>query len=143
VLIGVGALVGGAHLSVDGGVGIARALGVEERIIGLTVIAMGTSLPEFATSVVATAQGENEIALGNVVGSNIFNVLAILGITATIFPVPVNAMAVGLDNWVMLAFSAVLLPMMWRGRRISRANGALLLAGFVAFMGYLVVAAIP
>jgi len=143
VLVGIVALVGGAHLSVDGGVGIASALGVEQRIIGLTVIAMGTSLPEFATSVVATAQGENEIALGNVVGSNIFNVLAILGITATIFPVPVNAMAVGLDNWVMLAFAAVLLPMMWRGRRISRANGALLLAGFVAFMGYLVVAAIP
>jgi cation:H+ antiporter len=143
VLVGVVALIGGADLAVGGGVGIARELGVQERIIGLTVIAMGTSLPEFATSVVAMAQGENEIALGNVVGSNIFNVLAILGITATIIPVPVNPSAIAVDNWAMLAFSAVLLPIMWRGHRISRGNGALLLAGFVTFMGYLVVAAIP
>lgn len=139
VLGGIVALVIGADLAVTGSVTVARTLGIEERIIGLTVIAMGTSLPELATSVVATARGENEIALGNVVGSNIFNVLAILGITAAIFPVPVHARAVALDNWIMLAFSAVLFPMMLRGHRISRANAVLLLTGFLAFMGYVLV----
>ena len=133
---GIVALVLGADLAVTGSVTVARTLGIEERIIGLTIIAMGTSLPELATSVVATARGENEIALGNVVGSNIFNVLAILGITAAIFPVQVNERAIALDNWAMLAFSVVLLPMMLRGHRISRANAVLLLVGFVTFMGY-------
>jgi cation:H+ antiporter len=136
VLGGIVALVIGADLAVSGSVTIARTLGIEERVIGLTIIAMGTSLPELATSVVATARGENEIALGNVVGSNIFNVLAILGITATIFPVPVHDRAIALDNWAMLAFSVVLFPMMLRGRRISGTNAVLLLVGFVTFMGY-------
>jgi len=142
VLLGIVALVGGAELSVSGGVAIARGLGIEERVIGLTVIAMGTSLPELATTVVATARRETEIALGNVVGSNIFNVLAILGITATIFPVPVNPQSIAVDNWVMLAFSAALFPMMWRSRRISRGSALILLTGFVGYMGYLVVDAI-
>jgi len=142
VIGGIVALVAGAEFSVNGGVAIARDLGVEERVIGLTVIAMGTSLPELATSVVATVRRESEIALGNVVGSNIFNILAILGITATIFPVPVNAQAIAVDNWVMLGFSAALFPMMWRSRRISRSSALILLAGFVAFMSYLVVGAL-
>jgi cation:H+ antiporter len=142
VIGGIAALVAGAELSVKGGVAIARGLGVEERVIGLTVIAMGTSLPEFATSIVALARRETEIALGNVVGSNIFNILAILGVTAAIVPVPVNPRAIAVDNWVMLAFSAVLFPMMWRSRRISRGNGIILLAGFVAFMAYLVAGAL-
>jgi cation:H+ antiporter len=136
VLGGIVALVIGADLAVTGSVTVARTLGIEERIIGLTIIAMGTSLPELATSIVATARGENEIALGNVVGSNIFNVLAILGITAAIFPVPVHERAIALDNRAMLAFSVVLFPMMLRGHRISRANAVLLLVGFVTFMGY-------
>jgi cation:H+ antiporter len=142
VIGGIVALVAGAEFSVNGGVAIARDLGVEERVIGLTVIAMGTSLPELATSVVATVRRESEIALGNVVGSNIFNILAILGITATIFPVPVNAQAIAVDNWVMLGFSAALFPMMWRSRRIARGSALILLAGFVAFMSYLVVGAL-
>jgi cation:H+ antiporter len=142
VIGGIVTLVAGAEFSVNGGVAIARDLGVEERVIGLTVIAMGTSLPELATSVVATVRRESEIALGNVVGSNIFNILAILGITATIFPVPVNAQAIAVDNWVMLGFSAALFPMMWRSRRIARGSALILLAGFVAFMSYLVVGAL-
>ncbi len=136
---GIVALVVGADLAVSGSVTVARTLGVQERIIGLTIIAMGTSLPELATCVVATAQGENEIALGNVVGSNIFNVLAILGITAAVVPVPVHERAIALDNWAMLAFSMAIFPMMLRGHRISRANAVLLLAGFVTFMGYLLI----
>lgn len=139
VVGGIAALVIGAHLSVAGGVTIARLLDVEERIIGLTVIAMGTSLPELATSIVAARRGEQEIALGNIIGSNIFNLLAILGITASIFPVPVNEHAASLDNWVMLGFTIALFPMMMTGRRISRANAFLLLAAFASYMSYLVI----
>ena len=140
VVIGMAALVAGADLSIAGGVRIARTLGVEERIIGLTVIAMGTSLPELVTCIVAAARRETEIALGNVVGSNIFNVLAILGITATIFPVPVHQRAIALDNLVMLGLSATLMPMMLFGRRITRGNALVLLAIFVSYIGYLIVA---
>jgi cation:H+ antiporter len=139
-LVGIGmvALAAGAELSVAGGITIARTLEVEERVIGLTVIAMGTSLPELATCVVATRQGEQEIALGNIVGSNIFNLLGILGLTAAVFPVQIHERALALDNWVMLAFALVLFPMMLRGRRVSRPNALLLLVGFVAYMGYVV-----
>ncbi len=133
------ALAAGAHLTVAGAVGAAGALGVEERVIGLTVIAMGTSLPELATSIMAARQGEQDIALGNVVGSNIFNLLAILGITAAFVPVPVHPRAASVDNWVMLGFSAVLLPIMLRGRNVTRWNGAFLLAAFFTYMGYVVV----
>jgi cation:H+ antiporter len=139
VIAGFIALALGAHFAVVGGVTIARTMGIEERIIGLTVLAMGTSLPELATCIVAAKRGEQEIVLGNVIGSNIFNLLAILGITATIFPVPVHARALALDNWVMLAFTLVLFPMMILGRRITRTNGVLLLVGLVSYMGYLVV----
>jgi len=140
VILGTVALVIGADLSIKAAVDIARTLDVEERIIGLTIVAMGTSLPELVTCVVAAARRETEIALGNVVGSNIFNVLAILGFTATIFPVPVHARAIALDNWVMLGLSLALFPMMLFGRRITRANAVLLLAVFVTYIGYLILA---
>lgn len=139
VLLGIAALAGGADLAIAGAVRGAHLLGVEERVIGLTVIAMGTSLPELATSIVAARRGEQEIALGNVVGSNIFNLLGILGATAAVFPVPVHPRAEGVDNWVMLAFSAVLLPLMLEGRKVKRWNGVGLLAGFVSYMTYVVV----
>lgn len=138
VALGIAALAGGAELAVRGAVTLAAALGVEQRVIGLTVIAMGTSLPELATSAVAARQGESEIALGNVVGSNIFNLLAILGITAALVPVPIHPRAAAMDNWVMLAFSAVLLPLMLWGRQVTRWNGVFLLVGFVGYMGYVV-----
>ncbi len=136
VLFGIAGLVLGADLAVAGSVGIAHILGITERVVGLTVIAMGTSLPELATCIVATVRREPDIALGNVVGSNIFNLLAILGITATIFPVPVDPRAIAIDNWSMLAFAIVLFPMMLRGHTIARLNGLVLLAGFTAFMAY-------
>lgn len=135
---GILALVLGAELAVAGAVTLARGLGIEQRVIGLTVIAMGTSLPELATSIVAARQGEQEIALGNVVGSNIFNLLAILGITAAIIPVPIHHRALMLDNWVMLSFSAVLLPLMLWGRKVTRWNAVLLLIGFLTYMTYVV-----
>jgi cation:H+ antiporter len=138
IAIGLVALVVGAEFAVAGAVRVARGLGVGERVIGLTVVAMGTSLPELATSIVATRRGEPEIALGNVVGSNIFNLLGILGITAAIFAVPVHARAMAMDNWVMLAFTVLLFPMMLQGRRVTRANAVVLLAAFVAYLSYVV-----
>jgi cation:H+ antiporter len=140
ILLGFVALAAGANLAVAGAVEGARIIGVEERIIGLTVIAMGTSLPELATCVAATRQNEPDVALGNVIGSNIFNLLAILGITASVFPVPVHERSLSLDNWVLLGFTLALFPMMWMGRRrVSRTDGVLLLTAFVAYMSYVVV----
>ena len=138
VLAGMVALTFGADQAVRGAVEMARDLGVQERVIGLTVVAMGTSLPELATTIVAIRQKQPEIALGNVIGSNIFNVLAILGLTATILTVPVNPEAIRIDAWVMLAFSAAIFPMMYWGKSIRRRDGVILLAGFAIYMGYLV-----
>lgn len=141
VALGIAALVLGADQAVQGAVTVAQIWGVSERIIGLTVVAMGTSLPELATSVVAARRGEQEIALGNVIGSNIFNLLAVLGTTAIVVPVQINPRALELDNWVMLAFCAAMLPLMFFGqRKLSRIDGLILLTGFGAYMSYLVLA---
>ncbi len=141
VVLGIVALVLGADQAVQGAVTAAQVWGVSERIIGLTVVAMGTSLPELATSVVAARRGEQEIALGNVIGSNIFNLLAVLGTTAIVVPVQINPRALGLDNWVMLAFCAAMFPLMFFGqRKLSRVDGLILLTGFGAYMSYLILA---
>jgi len=137
VLIGIAGLAGGAELMVRGAVTVAQTFGVTERLIGLTVVAMGTSLPELTTSVVAARRKESAIALGNLIGSNIFNILAILGTTSVIVAVPVNPDAVAVDNWVMLAFSVGLFPLMLLGHRVSRADGILLLTGFFAYLAFL------
>ena len=130
---GVG-LAGGADLLVRGGVTVATYAGISQRIIGLTIAAMGTSLPELAASIAAARRGQAGLALSNVIGSNIFNILGILGVTALIFRVPVNPLAVGLDNWAMLAFGAAMFPMMARGMKLGRLNGTVLLAGFAVYM---------
>lgn len=137
VTIGIAALVAGADLVVRGAVTIAHSIGVDERIVGLTVVAMGTSLPELATSAVAAVQGEKDLALANVIGSNIFNLLGVLGATALVFPVPLNPAAT-VDNWVMLGFCAALFPPMLFGRKVSRLDGVLLLVGISVYLGYLV-----
>jgi cation:H+ antiporter len=137
VVLGIAALIGGANLVVRGAETIAYAVGVDDRVVGLTVLAMGTSLPELATSAVAALQGERDIALANVIGSNIFNLLGVLGATALVFPVPLNP-AASLDNWVMLAFCVALFPLMLFGRRVSRVDGTLLLAGLTVYVSYLV-----
>ncbi|UCG85322.1 MAG: calcium/sodium antiporter [Gemmatimonadota bacterium] len=135
--LGIAALIGGADQVVAGAVKIAVFWGVDERMIGLTVVAMGTSLPELATSAVAAKEGEHEIALANVIGSNLFNLLGVLGATAAIFPVPINEAAKNIDNWVMLGFCAAMFPLMWFGRRVGRWEGLVLLAGFAVYLGYL------
>lgn len=139
VVAGIGLLVFGADQVVRGAVGIARFWGVEERVIGLTIVAMGTSLPELATSVIAAKEGAREIALANVIGSNLFNLLAVLGATALVRTVPVPDAAV-VDTWIMLGFTAAMLPLMWVGRRVGRWEGAILLLGFAAYLAYLVMA---
>lgn len=130
----------GADWMVEGAVTVAQTLGVSQRIIGLTVVAMGTSLPELAASVAASRHGDSKIVMGNLLGSNIFNVLAILGITSTVYSVAVNDRAIQLDNWVMLAFAVGLYPVMVVGApRIGRRAGALLLAGFATYFGVLLI----
>jgi cation:H+ antiporter len=135
ILIGLVALVLGARLLVDSATEIARAVGISEAVIGLTIVAVGTSLPELATSVIAALKGQREIALGNVIGSNIFNVLSILGLTALIAPIPVEARFLSIDVPVMIAVSLGLAALIaWR-HGIGRAAGIamlLLYGGYVA-----------
>lgn len=140
---GVALLVLGAQLLVAGAAGIASALGVSELVIGLTVVAIGTSLPELATSVVAVRRGQRDLAVGNVVGSSIFNLGAVMGIGALVSPsaIPVPPSAIALDIRLMIACSAALLPLAFTGFVIGRWEGALLLALYVAYTVYLLLAA--
>lgn len=140
VLLGFAALVFGARWLVDSAVSIAVAFGVSELIIGLTVIAIGTSLPELATSVVAAIRGERDIAVGNVVGSNIMNILAVLGITGAIIPadIPVSEQALKFDLPVMIAATIACFPIFFSRNRIRRWEGAMFLAYFVIYIGYLI-----
>jgi cation:H+ antiporter len=136
VVLGLGLLVGGAHLMVESAVEIARTVGVSDEVIGLTVVAVGTSLPELASSLAAAWRGQDDIALGNVVGSNVFNLLLILGLTAAITPLPVPDGVARLDLPVMNLFAWALVPVLVNGLRVYRWEGAILLAGFVAFTGW-------
>jgi cation:H+ antiporter len=143
VLGGLGLLVLGSRLLVGAATEIARALGVSELVIGLTVLAVGTSLPEAATSLLAALRGEREIAVGNVVGSNILNLLAVLGVSAVAAPggIPVAAAALRFDVPVMLASTIACLPVFLTGHRIDRWEGGLFLCYYVAYVAYLILAA--
>lgn len=139
VAAGVAILVLGGELLVRGAVSLARTLGLTERIIGLTVVAAGTGTPELATSIIAARRGQSEMALGNVIGSNIFNVLGILGVTALVRPVPVSAAMIGSDIWWMLALSFALLPIMRSKATVNRLEGGFLLACYASYLTLLVV----
>ncbi|GAB3194302.1 calcium/sodium antiporter [Nesterenkonia suensis] len=143
VALGVGLLVGGAQMLVSGATDIAAAFGVSDLIIGLTVVAIGTSLPELATSIIAALRGEREMAVGNLVGSNIFNIGAVIGITAVIAPegIDVDPAAIHFDLPVMLATALVLLPLAFTGQAIGRWEGVLLVALYASYVAYLVMAA--
>ena len=132
---GLGLLVLGSDLFVRGAVSIATALGMSQLVIGLTVVAVGTSLPEFATSLVAVLKGETDVAIGNVVGSNIFNVLGILGLTATLAPSDVGGLA-KVDLTVFAVLTLLFLPLVRSGGRISRGEGAFLLGGYIAYTAW-------
>ena len=138
VAVGLGALIGGAKLFVNSAVYIAKLCKISDAVIGLTVVAVGTSLPELATSVVAAIKGEKDIAIGNVVGSNIFNVLAICGITPMI--VPVHAPGISkVDLAVMILVSVLLYPLMKSQMKISRKEGACLFLIYVLYTVYLLI----
>jgi cation:H+ antiporter len=134
--LGLAGLIAGGDLFVRGAVGIAVVLDVPESIIGLSIVALGTSLPELATSVVAALRGHGDIAAGNVIGSNIFNVLSILGITAVLTPLPVEAVTFA-DLGIMFAIMLVALPLMFTQTKIERWEGGLLLAIYVTYMAWL------
>jgi cation:H+ antiporter len=137
VAAGVALLAAGAYCTVTGAVEIARLLGVSERVIGLTIVAAGTGLPEVVTSLVSSFRGRDDIAIGNVIGSNLFNVLAILGLGAVISPVGVDPLIVASDNWWMLGMTVLLFPLMAVGMRVGRLKGAVLLAAYGAYLAVL------
>ncbi len=134
VVVGIGMLIVGSRLLVSGASEIARTLGVSEAVIGLTLVAVGTSLPELATSVVAAVRGHSDVAVGNVVGSNIFNSLLIIGAAGLVTPLSVPAQIATFDVWIMFAVSIATALVLWRGR-IGRLVGA---TGMALYVGYLV-----
>lgn len=134
---GLAGLMLGAKFLVSGATAVAQALGMSQVVIGLTVVAIGTSMPELATSVVAAIRDEADVAFGNVIGSNILNILFILGLVALIHPFDVSGLA-ALDMAVLAGSALLLLPLMWRGSILNRWEGALLLVGYGAYMTTLV-----
>ncbi|MFD1661733.1 calcium/sodium antiporter [Streptomyces caeni] len=143
VAFGVALLVAGAHLLVNAASQVAAVLGVSDLIIGLTVVAIGTSLPELATSIMAVIKGERDLAVGNIVGSNMFNIGVAIGMTATIAPhgIDVAPAVIRFDLPVMLAVSLALLPITFTGFAVSRLEGALFLGYYGAYISYLVLEA--
>jgi len=144
VLGGLALLTIGARWLVDGAVDIARLCGLSELIIGLTIVALGTSLPELVTSLVASIKGQRDIAVGNVVGSNLFNILCVLGVTSLLIPngIPVSTPALHFDVPVMIAVAIACLPIFFTGNRIARWEGALFLSYYVAYITYVTLAAV-
>lgn len=144
IVVGLGLLVLGSNLLVDSATQIARQFGVSELLIGLTIVAVGTSLPEVATSVIAALKGESDIAVGNVVGSNIFNLLGVLGLGAVVAPsgVAVNAHVLQFDLPVMVFVALVTLPIFYIDNRISRLEGGLLFSYYGLYLTYLILQAV-
>lgn len=136
VLGGLGGLVLGGSLFLDAAVEVARMAGMSEAVIGLTIVAVGTSLPELVTSIIAALRGQGDIAVGNVLGSNMFNVLGILGVTAVVLPVHVGGITTP-TLWIMVGTAAAVALMAVTGRRISRWEGGALVAAYVAYVLWL------
>ena len=134
---GLAGLVFGAGWMVDGAVGIARSFGVSEAVIGLTIVAVGTSLPELATTLIAARRGQSQIGIGNIIGSNIFNILGILGATALIAPIPVAAGFVAVDMPVMIAAALGLTVVLLAVPRVGRITGAVSLALYAGYTAWL------
>lgn len=133
-LAGLGLTLLGAQLLVSGAVGYARLYGISEAVIGVTIVAIGTSLPELVTSVIAARKGQGDLALGNIIGSNIFNLAGILGITALVLPLEVPASIAQFDQWVMVAATGALLAIGLLFGRMSRLVGGLFVAGYAAYL---------
>ena len=135
VIAGLLLLIGGSRVLLTGATGIAINLGISEALVGLTLVAVGTSLPEFAVSLIATLRRHGDVAVGNILGSNIFNLLGILGISTLLQPLPVHLRILQFDQWMMLGSALLLLLFLYTHKRLSRLEGALLLAGYVIYLG--------
>lgn len=144
IAIGLAMLVVGSNWLVDGAVALAKAIGVSDTLIGLTIVAIGTSLPEVATSITASLRDQRDIAVGNVIGSNIFNIFAVLGLTAAVAPggVPVPPEMLMLEIPTMILATVVCLPIFYLGMTVTRGEGALLFAGWVVFTLILILQAV-
>lgn len=134
VLLGLVLLIGGSQVLLAGAVGIAESFRISEAVIGLTLVAVGTSLPELSISVIAAIRRHADVAVGNILGSNIFNLLGILGISALLQPLPVHARILQFDQWVMLGAALLLALFLYTGRRLSRLEGGLLLVGYGTYV---------
>jgi len=134
VAFGLVLLVGGSQVLLKGAIGIAESFGLSEAFIGLTLVAVGTSLPELSISVIAAVRRHADVAIGNILGSNIFNLLGILGISALLQPLPVHERILQFDQWVMLGTSLALVLFLYTGGRLSRIEGGLLMLGYVVYV---------
>ena len=137
-LLGLGLVVGGSYVTVDAATALAERIGISERFIGLTIVALGTSLPELFTSVIAARKGKADIAIGNIVGSNIFNVLFVIGTSALIIPVPFASTFI-VDCVIAIAAGVVLWLCTFRDRKLSRPGGILMLVCYAAYFAYLLI----
>jgi cation:H+ antiporter len=136
-LVGIVALVLGSRMLIEGATRIALDFGVSEAVIGVTLVAIGTSLPELAAAFVAAVRGHADVALGNVLGSNVFNVFGMLGLTALIEPVAISPAFLDVDMWVMLGVSVLILFFLVTGNRLSRGESLVLLLGYFGYIGFL------
>jgi len=142
MILGLALLIGGSKILVWGGENITRELGITETVLGITIVAVGTSLPELAVSILAARKGEHGLAFGNIIGSNGFNMLAVIGITAAIHPVALDSITVTLHFPAMLAFTVALFFMTYNQSgiiRVSRGAGAILLTSFIAYHAYVAI----
>jgi cation:H+ antiporter len=137
VIGGIAMLAGGGQLLVSGAVTLARFFGMTERVIGLTIVSAGTSMPELAASIAAARRGETDVAVANVIGSNIFNLLGILALTAICTPIPINHALVASDGWWMLGTSFLVFPLLRSGLRLTRLEGMLLFASYLVYVALL------
>lgn len=135
--IGIGLTIAGAHYLVEGSVDLARTYGVSDTIIGLTIVAVGTSTPELVTSLIAALRKQGDVALGNIVGSNLYNLLGILGVTAIVKPIPVPPDLLSVDVWVLAGSTAALILFATAGARLLRRQGLFLVLAYAAYMAWL------
>jgi len=136
-LVGLLLLMGGAKLLIIGATSIAAKFGIPEAVIGLTVIALGTSLPELATAAVAAYKKQSDVIIGNILGSNLFNILAILGVTSIITPIPYKGQIADQDVWIMFAIQLLLVPIIFIWQKIGKTAGIFFLVIYAAYVGYL------
>lgn len=138
-VVGIALTVVGAKVLVSGAIDLARLAGISEAVIGLTIVAVGTSLPELAASIAAGLKRQGDVVIGNIVGSNIYNILGILGVTAIVKPLTISEQILDVDIWVMCAATAAAIVFSLTGGKISRNEGIALLAGYVAYIAYLAI----